>query len=115
MWKEITLSGFADEIDEKLSEQIRVLRKLGMSYLEMRGVNGKGLVEYSIEEVKEIKKQLDAEGIKLSSVGSPIGKIKITDTFEPHMELYKHTVEIAHKMETDYIRMFSFFMPENAD
>ncbi len=56
MWKEITLSGFADEIDEKLSEQIRVLRKLGMSYLEMRGVNGKGLVEYSIEEVKEIKK-----------------------------------------------------------
>lgn len=115
MWKEITLSGFADEIDEKLSEQIRVLKKLGMSHLEMRGVNGKGLVEYSMEEVKEIKRQLDAEGIKLSSVGSPIGKIKITDEFASHMELYKHTVEIAHAMETDYIRMFSFFMPEGAD
>lgn len=115
MWKEITLSGFADEIDEKLSEQIRVLKKLGMNHVEMRGVNGKGLVEYSIEEVKEIKKQLDAEGIKLSSVGSPIGKIQITDDFAPHMELYKHTVDIAHVMETDYIRMFSFFMPENED
>ena len=115
MWKEITLSGFADEIDENLSEQIRVLKKLGMNHVEMRGVNGKGLVEYPKDEVKEIKKQLDAEGIKLSSVGSPIGKIQITDDFAPHMELYKHTVDIAHVMETDYIRMFSFFMPEHAD
>ena len=113
MWKEITLSGFADEIHENLGEQIRVLKKLGMSHVEMRGVNGKGLVEYSMDEVKEIKKQLDAEGIRLSSVGSPIGKI--TDDFAPHMELYKHTVDIAHAMETDYIRMFSFFMPENED
>ncbi|MCI8726460.1 MAG: sugar phosphate isomerase/epimerase [Hungatella sp.] len=115
MWKEITLSGFADEIHENLGEQIRVLKKLGMSHVEMRGVNGKGLVEYSMDEVKEIKKQLDAEGIRLSSVGSPIGKIQITDDFAPHMELYKHTVDIAHAMETDYIRMFSFFMPENED
>ncbi len=115
MWNGITLSGFADEINENLSEQIRVLKKLGMNHVEMRGVNGKGLVEYSMDEVKEIKKQLDAEGIRLSSVGSPIGKIQITDAFEPHMELYKHTVEIAHTMESDYIRMFSFFMPEGAD
>lgn len=115
MWENIVLSGFADEIHEDLPEQIRVLKKLGMSHMEMRGVNGKGLVEYPIQEVKEIKKQLDAEGIRLSSVGSPIGKIRITDPFGPHMELYKHTVEIAHIMETDYIRMFSFFMPENQD
>ncbi len=115
MWKGITLSGFADEIDEKLSEQIRVLKKLGMNHIEMRGVNGKGLVEYPIEEVKEIKKQLDAEGIRLSSIGSPIGKIRITEDFAPHMELYKHTVEISHIMETDFIRMFSFFMPEGSD
>jgi len=115
MWNGITLSGFADEINENLSEQIRVLKKLGMNHVEMRGVNGKGLVEYPMDEVKEIKKQLDAEGIRLSSVGSPIGKIQITDAFEPHMELYKHTVEIAHTMESPYIRMFSFFMPKDAD
>ncbi len=115
MWDNIVLSGFADEIHENLSEQIRVLRKLGMNHVEMRGVNGKGLVEYSAGEAREIKKQLDEEGIRLSSVGSPIGKIQITDAFEPHMELYRRTVEIAHIMETDYIRMFSFFMPEHED
>ena len=113
MWDNIVLSGFADEIDPSLDEQIRVLKKLGMNHIEMRGVNGKGLVEYTLEEAKEIKKRLDAEGFALSSVGSPIGKIKITDDFEPHMELYKHTVDLAHLMEAKYIRMFSFYIPEN--
>lgn len=113
MWEGIKLSGFADEIDTDLKKQIQVLNKLGIHHVEMRGVNGRGLVEYSVNEAKEIKKQLTDSGIQLSSVGSPIGKIKITDDFVPHMELYKHTVEIAHEMETPNIRMFSFFMPEN--
>lgn len=115
MWNEIVLSGFADEIDSNLDKQIEVIKKLGMNHIEMRGVNGKGLVEYSLDEVREIKKILDANGIKLSSIGSPIGKIKITDDFEPHFELFQHTVEIAKIMEVPYIRMFSFFMPENED
>ena len=55
----IEISGFADEIAEDLNKQIEVIKKLGISYIEMRGVNGKPLVEYSLEEVKEIKKQLD--------------------------------------------------------
>lgn len=113
MWEGIQLSGFADEIDTNLGKQIEVLKKLQMNHVEMRGVNGKGLVDYSINEAREIKKQLDESAIQLSSVGSPIGKNKITDDFAPHMELYKHTVEIAHEMETPYIRMFSFFMPEH--
>ncbi|MDW2799455.1 sugar phosphate isomerase/epimerase family protein [Clostridium boliviensis] len=113
MWDKIKLSGFADEIDTNLDIQMNVLKKLGMSYVEMRGVDGKGLVEHTINEAKEIKARLTDNGIFLSSVGSPIGKIKITDEFAPHMELFKHTVEIAHVMDTPNIRMFSFFMPEN--
>lgn len=111
----IIISGFADEIDANLSKQIEVIKRLGISHIEMRGVNGKGLVEYTLDEVKGIKKTLDNEGIKLSAVGSPIGKIKITDDFEPHFELFKHTVEIAKIMETPFIRMFSFFMPEDEE
>ena len=113
-WK-INLSGFADEINPQLDEQIRVLKKLGMHYVEMRGANGKGLVEYPLDEVEKIKEQLDENDIHLSSVGSPIGKIQITDDFEDHFKLFCHTVNIAHVMEVPYIRMFSFFMPEGED
>lgn len=111
----IEISGFADEIAEDLNKQIEVIKKLGISYIEMRGVNGKPLVEYSLEEVKEIKKQLDKNGIRLSSIGSPIGKINITEDFEDHFELYKKTVEIAKIMETPFIRIFSFFLPSGEE
>lgn len=115
MFEGITISGFADEIDMNLDKQIEVITKLGINHIEMRGVNGKGLVEYPLEEVKEIKKTLDEHGIRLSSVGSPIGKIKIEDDFESHFELFRHTVEIAKIMEAPYIRMFSFFIDPEKD
>ncbi len=111
------LSAFADEIDTDLVTQMDVLEQHGIKYIEMRGVNGKNLVQHSLDDVKEIKRQLDDRGFKISAVGSPIGKIKITDDFQPHLDLFKHTLEIANILETNYIRMFSFFMPrgENPD
>lgn len=111
------ISGFADEIAESLKDQIATLEKLRIRYIEMRNVNGKSLVDHTLAEAKEVKDILDAKGIRLSAVGSPIGKISITDDFAPHFDKFKHTVELARLMETDYIRMFSFFIPEggNAD
>ena len=112
MWKDITLTGFADEIAPELSKQIMHLKTLGISFIEMRGVNGKGLVDYTLEEAKEIKNRLDAEGFRLSSVGSPIGKISVYDPFKPHLEKLKHTIEIAHTMAVKNIRVFSFYIPK---
>jgi len=111
------LSAFADEIDTSLTTQMDILEQHDIKYIEMRGVNGKNLVQHSLDEVKEIKRQLDDRGFKISAIGSPIGKIKITDDFQPHLDLFKHTLEIANMLETQYIRMFSFFMPagENPD
>ena len=109
------ISGFADEICASLDGQIEVIKKLGISQIEMRGVNGRPLVEHSLEEVKAIKEQLDREGITISAVGSPLGKISITDPFEPHYELFQKTVEIAKILNTKYIRMFSFYIPKGEE
>ncbi len=105
------LSAFADEIAEDLQTQMTVLASHNIRHIEMRGVNGKPLVQHSTDEVKAIKRQLDQNGFKISAVGSPIGKIKITDDFAPHLELFRHTLAIAQILETRYIRMFSFFIP----
>lgn len=106
------ISGFADEISDSLDQQLATLNELGIKYMEIRNVNGKALIMHSLEEVKEIKNQLDEAGVKVSSLGSSIGKIKITDPFEEHFELFKHTVECAKILEAPYIRMFSFFYNE---
>lgn len=106
------MSGFSDEIDRDLRVQIRELKRNQIDRMEIRFVNGKSIIDYSLKETREIKKQLDASGISLSAIGSPIGKIKITDPFGPHLDQFKHTVEIAGILETKYIRMFSFYIPK---
>jgi sugar phosphate isomerase/epimerase len=107
------LSGFSDEIDKDLDVQIRELKRNNINCMEIRGVYGKGVVDHTIREIKEIKKRLDNEGISVSSVGSPIGKISITDRFESHLDLFKHTLEIADILCSKYIRMFSFYIPDD--
>ena len=82
------LSAFADEIDADLNTQKDVLDQHGIKYIEMRGVDGKNLVYYSLEEVREIKNRIDARGFKLSAVGSALGKIGFNYDFGPHLELF---------------------------
>ena len=103
------ISGFSDEIDAKIDVQFDVLKKLGISYFEPRGVDGKNIADLQDEEVVCLKEKMDKCGIKVSSIGSPIGKIKITDDFAPHFEIFKRVVKTAKMLDTKYIRMFSFF------
>ena len=45
------LSAFADEISPDLKTQMDELDRHGIKYIEMRGVNGKNLVNHTIDEV----------------------------------------------------------------
>ncbi|MEA3408645.1 MAG: sugar phosphate isomerase/epimerase family protein [Chloroflexota bacterium] len=106
------LSGFADEISDKLQEQLDTLQKLDINYLELRGVWGKNVLDLTDGEVQQIKQELDRRGMAISAIGSPIGKINIDDPFAPHLERFGRAVELAEFFGCRYIRMFSFFVPE---
>lgn len=103
------ISGFSDEISSDINVQFKTLKKLGMKYFLPRGVNGKNISEFSAVEAKNLKKLADSYGIKASSIGSPIGKIKVSDDFKPHFDTYKRVVETAKILDTKYIRIFSFY------
>ena len=80
MLDNIIISGFADEIDMNLDEQLRVVKELGMNYICIRAADGKGIADYTPEEFQEkILPRLKAAGVGVSSLGSPIGKIGIDD------------------------------------
>ena len=106
------ITGFADEISDDLLAQVEGLKKLDMKYVEMRGVDGENLIFHSDQKIKEIKAYLDDNGIRLSALGSPLGKIGILDDFSPHFESFKRAIDVAHRMECNRIRMFSFYIPE---
>lgn len=107
------ISGFSDEIDENIQIQFETIKNLGINYFEVRGVNGKNIAELTDEELEHLLTEMDKYHVNVSSVGSPIGKIHITDDFEPHFRKFQRIVQIAKKLNSKYIRMFSFYMPEN--
>lgn len=107
------VSCFADEIAESLDRQIEVLSRLGISYVELRSADGINVSDFTMNFAKEVKKKLDQANIRISAIGSPIGKIGINDDFDAHLQKLSHTEQMADIFETPYIRMFSFYIPEN--
>lgn len=109
---EFILSAFADEYSPKFDEQLEGLKKNGVGFMEIRGVDGKNVSDLTEDEMKAVREKLDKAGIGVSSIGSPIGKIKTTDPMEPHLDKLRNCIKAAKILGTKNIRMFSFYMPE---
>ena len=108
----LTLSAFSDEYADGLQEQCQALNGFGFSYMEMRGVNGKNVSTLTKDEVKQAKAVLDDYQIKVSSIGSPLGKIKLDGDLQGHLETAKRVFDTANELGASNIRMFSFYLPE---
>ncbi len=107
------MSAFADEYSSDFLVQLNALNGFGIKYIEPRGVNGKNISALTKDEVKTVKAQLDEYGIKASSIGSPLGKINIEGDLDGHFETAKQVFETANALDCKFIRMFSFYFPEN--
>jgi sugar phosphate isomerase/epimerase len=112
MW---TLTGFADEISSDLDEQMDTLTAEGMRYLEFRGVWGQNVLDLTDQELHLVRSVLRKRGLGVSSIGSPIGKISITEDFDEHLGRFRRALEIARFLDAPYVRIFSFFMPAGED
>ena len=106
----ILLSAFVDEYSKDIDNQIGLCRQQGLSYIEPRFIGNKNIVDLSVAETKELKEKLG--DIKVSSIGSPLGKINLADDFNAHLEKAKRTFEIANILDAKNVRMFSFYLHE---
>lgn len=111
----VILSAFSDEYADSIEEQLFALNHFGFDYMEARFLNAKNISVMSKEEILEAKKQLDAAGIKVSSIGSPLGKIRLDEDMDAHLEMAKRVFEYANILGAKYIRIFSFYPPEGKD
>lgn len=113
MMDKIIISGFADEIDPQLDVQLKVVKELGMDHICLRAADGKGIADYTFEEFQQsVFPRLKAAGVKVSSLGSPIGKIDIDDedAYAKQLEQLDTLCRICNLLDCKYIRMFSFWM-----
>jgi sugar phosphate isomerase/epimerase len=110
-----TLTGFADEISPELDEQLETLAQESMRYMELRSVWNTNVLDLSDAELERVRVRTAERGIGISSIGSPIGKVPVTDPFGPHLERFRRALRAADVMEAPYVRVFSFFIPEGQE
>ena len=111
----LILSAFADEYADSFEEQLQALNGFGIDHIEIRHVDQKNISVLSPDEVKNARRLLDAHGIKANAIGSPLGKIRLDEDMDAHMETAKRVFESASLLGAKYIRMFSFYAPEGED
>lgn len=107
------LCGFADEIAPELDEQIKCCKENGVTHFELRGVYGKNVLDFDKSVRIEVKSKLKANQMGVACIGSPIGKVKITEPWEKHFERFKIAVESAEFFEAPLIRIFSYYPAED--
>src|SRR5262249_37295092 len=103
------LSAFADEIDPDPQVQIDVLQSCGVRHIELRSILKTNVLDLTDLQVSGLKSLLDRHGFNLGAVGSPIGKVKINDPFEPHLKRFRRAVELCKVFGTSNIRVFSYY------
>lgn len=108
------LTGFGDEISPDLTTQLEVMESVGIKHLELRGMKGKNVLELNSQEIEEARQILKEKNFKISAIASPIGKLKITDDFSLDLQRLKKAISLTHSFETKYIRIFSYYLPEES-
>jgi len=113
--RNVNIYAFADEAGQAIDNQIAAMKRNGLCGLEIRGVDGTNVSDITLDKAREVKEKLSSNGLITWSIGSPIGKINIKDDFAPHLDKFKHTLEIADILGAKNIRLFSFYLDEGVN
>ncbi len=111
----IRISAFADEISQDPQEQVDVLDGHGIRAIEFRAIHGTNVLDLSEAQHAAFRDLLVSRGFELSAIGSPIGKIRITDPFGEHLQRFERAMELAEFYRAPRIRIFSFYIPPGDD
>ena len=111
----LRLCAFADEASEYLKGQIEALKRNKISLIEIRTIDKENVADISEEKAYDVKKQLDEAGIKVWSVGSPIGKVDIDKDFSEEKNRFARLLKTASILGAENIRLFSFYKTSKED
>ena len=107
----VTLSGFADEISPDPREQLATLAAESITHLELRSAWSVNVADFTGEQLAAFRAVLDDTGVRVSAIGSPIGKIPLDAPLGPELDRMRRIADIARELGTSIVRVFSFFVP----
>jgi sugar phosphate isomerase/epimerase len=107
----VTLSGFADEISPDPREQLATLAAESITHLELRSAWSVNVADFTAAQIAELTAMLRDAGVRVSAIGSPVGKIPIAARFGPELDRMRRIAATARELGTAIVRVFSFFVP----
>jgi sugar phosphate isomerase/epimerase len=106
-----TLSGFADEISPEPGVQLETLAAESIRFLELRSAWSANVATMTDAQLANFQREIEDAGVRVSAIGSPIGKIDVGDPLGPELERMRRIADVAGRFGTPIVRVFSFFMP----
>jgi sugar phosphate isomerase/epimerase len=107
------LSIFPDEIAEDLEEQLEVVSRLGISAIDLRAVDGTGVLEFTDDQLAMIRDACAARSISVACVASPIGKSSVDEPIEEALARLERAFHVGRYFDCRTVRIFSFHVPKN--
>lgn len=123
---QIPIASITDEFSPVLSDAIAGMKEIGMTGAELRVIDGKNIMDLSSDELNRTKDALDAAGLQVISIASPLLKCVLPDapevdrrfghdafaskhTFDDQPRLAERAFAIAHFFGARIVRVFSYW------
>lgn len=112
------ISVFSDEIGKEVTEILPRFAQWGMKYVDFRGmVNGKPIENQSVEQLKALRAQLDALGLKTGVIQSSLCKVHLPDAERRAAEERKleGIIRAADILDCRLVRSFNYWQHDQND
>lgn len=120
------IAAITDEFSPDLDKALIGMSEVGMTGAEMRLVAGRNMIDLSDQEIDQVRATVEKRGMSVVSLASPLLKCVLPDspaldtriehdvfgspyTFEDQPRLTRRAFEIAERLGTSIIRVFSYW------
>jgi L-ribulose-5-phosphate 3-epimerase len=105
----VRLSVITDEIDAHLDRALDACEELGIRAVELRTVGGTQIVDFSNEELRAVRRALDARAFTVCAVASPFLKCDRGSDPVEQERVHERALEAAAILSAPVVRAFSYW------
>src|SRR5688572_5011192 len=127
MGEALSVGAVTDEFSpDSLDRALGAMADLGMTFAELRVVDGKNILDHSDAEIDGVRARVEAAGMRVLSIASPVLKCTLPDappvaphiqqdmfssafTFDDQPRLARRALEIAGRTGARIVRVFSYW------
>jgi L-ribulose-5-phosphate 3-epimerase len=118
------LGVLTDEVSQDFIVALNWTTQHNLSHVEIRMVNGENVANLTDDQLDKILREVEQRGLYVSGIASPLFKCALDPTrpvvsgdmfgqkeedIEEHFDKLDRVIQIARKLKTDKIRIFSFW------